>query len=318
MTKQQLIITGIVALFLVSVGGYAWYGKKGAQPEPIVSSTTKTIPTTSSLVVQASSSVPTTVEGITYITKTYFLGDQDNGMSRVEIISGLSESTLDTINKKLRIPFEHSEFGDPETPSALADIRQMYKDKVIEARKNANTTSGFSSDADVDTMTYLEVRDKLTKDFQDYESVWENVKFLDKNVLSILAGSEASCGWSICHNLQAINFDVSTGNTFEFKDFFKDYEKDKKKIEVVVFSRIESESSFEGGECNYKEDYRNGDISGDTLSVLFSREGLVTESLGYDGAQNYCNDSYVIPFSLLKPYINTNAPFMKSANLEAK
>ena len=60
-------------------------------------------------------------------------------------------------------------------------------------------------------------------------------------------------------------------------------------------------------------------LDGDSISAGFSKNGMSIISLGYSYQSRPCEpNGVVVPFSLFKPYLNTTAPFMKSANLEAK
>lgn len=301
--------------------GVMWYGKNKSHSESVPSAIIKIIPI-QHVTVYASSSVPTTLNGITYITKTYFPSADAHGKTNkiniIEITTGLPQETMNKVNKELRTAFDYSAFGDPESPGALADMRAKYKNQAIEAKRESDTASHFSSDAEIDAMTYQEVRSSFLKDFERFEFISEGIEYLDSNVLSVRVGGEMSCEMTVCHPHQTINFDVATGNTFVLKDFFKDYEKDKTKIEAIIISRIEKDSPFEGDECTYKKDYKYGDFKFENILVVFSKEGPVTSSLGYEGSRENCNESYTIPFSLLKPYLNTTATFMKSANLDAK
>ena len=275
-----------------------------------VSNTVPNTPTISAFTTSTSS----TTDGITYVTKTYAPKDAEIYYDYIEITSGLPKPTLDAVNTVLRNPIDkESCYGNPDLPESKSQLLDLYDSIPNE------TLSTRIPTATLEKMSYKEIQDLLVKEVGYDDNSGQKVLYLDKNVMSVQISTSGFCGGPYPEAFKhAINLDLTTGKEITYPDLFLNYERDTKKIADIVFPYLQkvagdpAKKGEDGYECNFERGYRSGGL-GPNINAGLSKDGIVVLSLGFPHVLAGCEpDVTVIPFSLLKPYLNMNTPYMKA------
>ncbi len=293
----------MVALIVVVLGFYGWNQyQKGVPTQEAVTKNASVFSTGTS----------TTQNGITYVTKTYSPADSEINLSYIEITDGLPKSVLSSVNKQLRNRVDNSCYGNPDLPESTADLHDLYN-RIPESSLSAERIL----EATLETMSYKEIRKIIVGavGYSDYVSA--KLLYLDKNVISIAVAYNTYCGGAYPgFGTRGITIDLKTGKLIEYEDLFSNYTRDEKKIASIVFPYLQKVAGIEPMEgqedlCNFEDRFVSGGAS-PSISAGLSEGGIVAISLGFPHVIQSCEPGEIlIPYSLLKPYLNMNASYMK-------
>lgn len=160
--------------------------------------------------------------------------------------------------------------------------------------------------------------DQLTHDFgceagtrDPYYKVRSSVEYADKEIFSIYASAEYSCGGAYPTNddNRSVTFDLRTGRQVQFEELFKDYQANKREILRTIFAKQVERSEKMTASGRPQENTCEGDpdlyslahLESSSFSFNFSRVGLRVQP-DWPHVIEGCAELVTVPYIELKRY----------------
>ncbi len=293
MTKQLLIIVGLVAVLLMSSIGYMLFKKydsfsiKKPVPQVVTTVTNTTASTTLS--------TATSTAGIIY-TSIDLYKEGENSASYIKIQGGVPDIIKDKINTEL---FKRS--------SCFAESDEYLRDSLLHEYDfpKVDTKPPYTK-VDIAKMNTETLRKNLFIYGHFDELSNQEVVYADKNLFSVEGHYQNYCGGAYPnHSIDAMNFDLQTGKEISFADLFKDFEKDRLAIKEVILKSLPLTVYDDPSECSTEY------LHFKYIDTSLTKEGFKIRGLGYPHVAQACEPIGVVPYKVLLPYMNTNLLYLK-------